>query len=37
MNKKVLLFLSQGFEEYEASVFTYVIGWSKIYGKSLLI
>lgn len=33
MNKKVLLFLSQGFEEYEASVFTDVIGWSRIYGK----
>lgn len=33
MNKKVLLFLSQGFEEYEASVFTDVIGWSRIYGS----
>ncbi|MFO7669759.1 MAG: DJ-1/PfpI family protein [Bacteroidales bacterium] len=32
MNKKVLLFLAQGFEEFEASVFTDVIGWSKIYG-----
>jgi 4-methyl-5(b-hydroxyethyl)-thiazole monophosphate biosynthesis len=32
MNKKVLLFLAQGFEEYEASVFTDVIGWSRIYG-----
>jgi 4-methyl-5(b-hydroxyethyl)-thiazole monophosphate biosynthesis len=32
MNKKVLLFLSQGFEEYEASVFTDVIGWSRVYG-----
>lgn len=31
-NKKVLLFLSQGFEEYEASVFTDVIGWSRAYG-----
>jgi 4-methyl-5(b-hydroxyethyl)-thiazole monophosphate biosynthesis len=31
MNKKVLLFLAQGFEEYEASVFTDVIGWSRIY------
>jgi len=30
--KRVLLFLSQGFEEYEASVFTDVIGWSRIYG-----
>lgn len=33
MNKKVLLFLAQGFEEYEASVFTDVIGWSRAYGK----
>jgi 4-methyl-5(b-hydroxyethyl)-thiazole monophosphate biosynthesis len=32
MNKKVLLFLAQGFEEYEAAVFTDVIGWSRIYG-----
>lgn len=32
MNKKVLLFLAQGFEEYEASVFTDVIGWSRVYG-----
>lgn len=32
MNKKVLLFLSQGFEEYEAAVFTDVIGWSRAYG-----
>jgi len=32
MNKKVLLFLSQGFEEYEAAVFTDVIGWSRFYG-----
>ena len=31
-NKKVLLFLPQGFEEYEASVYTDVIGWSRIYG-----
>ena len=30
--KSVLLFLSQGFEEYEASVFTDVIGWSRVYG-----
>jgi 4-methyl-5(b-hydroxyethyl)-thiazole monophosphate biosynthesis len=29
MVKKVLLFLSQGFEAYEASVFTDVIGWSR--------
>ncbi len=33
MNKRVLLFLAQGFEEYEASVFTDVIGWSRAYGK----
>ena len=33
MNKKVLLFLAQGFEEYEGSVFTDVIGWSRIFGK----
>ena len=32
MNKKVLLFLAQGFEEYEASAFTDVVGWSRIYG-----
>ena len=29
MAKKVLLFLSQGFEAYEASVFTDVFGWSR--------
>jgi 4-methyl-5(b-hydroxyethyl)-thiazole monophosphate biosynthesis len=27
--KSVLLFLPDGFEEYEASVFTDVIGWSR--------
>jgi len=32
MNKKVLLFLAQGFEAYEASVFTDVIGWSREVG-----
>jgi 4-methyl-5(b-hydroxyethyl)-thiazole monophosphate biosynthesis len=32
MNKKVLLFLAQGFEAYEASVFTDVIGWSRAFG-----
>lgn len=32
-NKRVLLFLAQGFEEYEASVFTDVMGWSRAYGK----
>lgn len=30
--KKVLLLLCQGFEEYEASVFTDVLGWSRAYG-----
>ena len=33
MNKKVLLFLAQGFEEYEASVFTDVMGWSRACGN----
>ena len=33
MNKKVLLFLAQGFEAYEASVFTDVIGWSRAFGS----
>jgi len=28
----VLLFLSQGFEAYEASVFTDVVGWSREVG-----
>ena len=32
-NKRVLLFLAQGFEEFEASVFTDVIGWSRVYGS----
>ncbi len=36
MNKRVLLFLAQGFEEYEASVFTDIIGWSRISGKESL-
>lgn len=31
-NKKVLLFLAQGFEAYEASVFTDVMGWSRSLG-----
>src|SRR5512138_1159144 len=31
--KKVLLFLAQGFEEYEAGVFTDVIGWSRFCGS----
>lgn len=30
--KKVLLFLCQGFEAYEASVFTDVLGWTLYYG-----
>ncbi len=30
--KSVLLFLAQGFEAYEASVFTDVMGWSRAYG-----
>lgn len=29
MSKKVLLFLAQGFEAFEASVFTDVMGWSR--------
>jgi 4-methyl-5(b-hydroxyethyl)-thiazole monophosphate biosynthesis len=33
MTTKILLFLAQGFEEYEASVFTDVIGWSRVYGN----
>jgi protein deglycase len=33
MNKRVLLFLAQGFEEYEASVFTDVMGWSRAFGN----
>ena len=31
-NKKVLLFLAEGFEAFEASVFTDVIGWSRVFG-----
>jgi len=30
--KKVLLFLANGFEAYEASVFSDVLGWSRTYG-----
>ncbi len=30
--KKVILFLCQGLEEYEASVFTDVFGWTTTYG-----
>ncbi len=32
--KKVLLFLPQGFEAYEASVFTDVMGWSREVGSA---
>jgi 4-methyl-5(b-hydroxyethyl)-thiazole monophosphate biosynthesis len=32
MPKKILLFLCQGFEAYEASVFTDVFGWNNYYG-----
>ncbi len=32
INKRVLLFLAQGFEEYEAGVFTDVMGWSRVCG-----
>jgi 4-methyl-5(b-hydroxyethyl)-thiazole monophosphate biosynthesis len=31
--KRVLLFLSQGFEAFEASVFTDVMGWSRSFGN----
>ena len=31
-NKRVLLFLARGFEEYEAAVFTDVMGWSRTDG-----
>jgi protein deglycase len=31
--KQSLLFLAQGFEEYEASAFTDVFGWNRIEGK----
>jgi len=33
--KKVLLLLANGFEEYEASVFTDVMGWSRIFGTPI--
>ena len=32
-NKKVLLFLAQGFEAFEASVFTDIMGWSRTFGN----
>jgi 4-methyl-5(b-hydroxyethyl)-thiazole monophosphate biosynthesis len=32
MNKKVLLFLANGFEELEAAAFTDVMGWSREHG-----
>ena len=31
--KKVLLLLANGFEEYEASAFTDVLGWSRAFGN----
>lgn len=31
--KKVLLLLANGFEEYEASAFTDVLGWSRVFGN----
>lgn len=33
MAKKVLLFLAEGFEAYEASAFTDVLGWTRGWGK----
>lgn len=33
-NKRILLFLAQGFEAYEASVFTDVMGWSRSFGNA---
>ena len=33
MDKTVLLFLAEGFEEYEAAVFTDVFGWTRVFGK----
>ena len=36
MDKKVLLLLAQGFESYEASVFTDVFGWSQVVGNAPL-
>jgi len=36
MPKKVLLFLCQGFEAYEASVFTDVMGWTKECGDEIV-
>lgn len=35
--KKVILFLCQGAEEYEASVFTDVLGWTTTYGIEPII
>lgn len=34
MSKKVFLFLSNGFEGYEAGVFTDVVGWSSELGRT---
>src|SRR4030042_2481333 len=35
--KKVLLLLANGFEEYEASVFTDVLGWSRVFGTPVKV
>jgi 4-methyl-5(b-hydroxyethyl)-thiazole monophosphate biosynthesis len=35
--KRVLLLLANGFEEYEASVFTDVMGWSRVFGKPVKV
>ena len=32
----MLLFFAQGFEAYEASVYTDVIGWSRIHGTKVV-
>ena len=37
MYKNVLLFLSQGVEEPEASCFRDVLGWSRAFGKEPVI
>ena len=35
--KKVLLLLANGFEEYEASAFTDVLGWSRVFGMPVKV
>jgi 4-methyl-5(b-hydroxyethyl)-thiazole monophosphate biosynthesis len=35
--KKVLLLLANGFEEYEASAFTDVLGWSRVFGTPVKV